>query len=149
MISKNTWQLLKEEYEEFPQSKCSNANDVQILSAEKELNVIFSQSYRYFLKFHEVSGVGSLNFYTLTRAQDSSLIGWSVIEVTKWFKEEQQWPDIGDWYIVANNGSGDPIGIKPNGEVWISYHDSGFEQEKLADNFEEFLYKLLTETLWV
>lgn len=148
MNIKNTWELLKQEYEEFPNEKCINATDEQIKQAEQELNLIFSSSYTYFLKNHECSSVGECKIYTLTRSESSSSVLWSVLESNKFFKQDQQWPDIDDWCIVSNNGSGDPIGIKPNGEVWISYHDSGFEQEKLANDFEEFLHKLLTETLW-
>lgn len=147
-MNNDVWQLLENYYKKFPFIKCANATDEQVKQAEYELGLIFSDFYKNFLKSYECSSVRELYVNTLTKSEDSPSDLWSVIEVTKWFKEEQQWPDIGDWYIVANNGSGDPIGIKPNGEVWISYHDSGFEQKKLADNFEEFLYKALTETLW-
>lgn len=148
MSISNTWELLKQEYEEFPHVKCINAMDKQIKQAEHELGLNFSKSYRFFLKNHECSCVGELDINTITKSPSSPSVLWSVIETTKWFKEHQKWPNIDDWYIVSDNNSGDPIGIKPNGEVWISYHDSGFEQEKLANDFEEFLYKLLTETLW-
>lgn len=147
-MNNDVWKLLEEEYQEFPRRKCANAGDQIIDQCEQELGLIFSNSYKFFLKYHECSAVGELYINTLTRSERSPRELWSVADVTKWFKEEQQWPNIDDWYIVSDNGSGDPIGIKPNGEVWISYHDSGFEQEKLANNFEEFLYKLLTDTLW-
>lgn len=38
--------------------------------------------------------------------------------------------------------------ITPDGSVWLFDHDSGFEQVKLADSFEDFLHKLLTDTLY-
>lgn len=63
-------------------------------------------------------------------------------------KNTQNWPDIDDWYIISDDGRGNPIGINPKGEVLLSDHDSGFEQIKLADDFEEFVYRLLTDTLY-
>jgi hypothetical protein len=147
-VNNNVWSLLSDLYTEFPHIKCLNADEDKIKLAESALKLNFSNSYKYFLKYHECSAVGELRIYTLTRSEDSPMDTWSVVDAEKWYKKEQNWPDIDDWYIVSDNGSGDPIGIKPNGEVWISYHDSGFEQEKLADDFEEFVYKLLTETLW-
>lgn len=147
-MNKDTWNLLKNDLEEFFHKKCSDANDEQILRAEQELGLNFSESYKNFLKNYQCSSVGEFYISTLNRSESSPSDLWSVIQNTNFFKEQEKWPDIEDWYIVSDNGSGDPIGINPKGEVWISYHDSGFEQEKLADSFEEFLYKLLTKTLW-
>ncbi len=144
----NTWDLLEKFINEFPQIKCLNSDDEQILKAEREIGLNFSESYKYFLKNYQCSSVGELYVYTLNKAEDSSSVLWSISEGNKFYKQTQKWPDIEDWYIVSDNSSGDPIGINPKGEVWISYHNSGFEQEKLADSFEEFLYKLLTKTLW-
>lgn len=148
MNKKTIWQLLLDEQNEFPHRKCSNVTDEQIFEAEEALNLKFSQSYKFFLKNYEASAVGELDIFTITKSEHSSSWKWSIIDRTKHYKEHEKWPDINDWYIVSDNGSGDPIGINPKGEIWISYHNSGFEQEKLADDFEEFLYKLLTETLW-
>jgi len=72
----------------------------------------------------------------------------NVLNVTKFYKAVQGWPSIEDWYIVSDDGFGNPIGIDPKGKVWLSDHDSGFEKVKLADSFDEFLYKVLTETLY-
>ena len=79
-----------------------------------------------FFQNHKCSSANELEICNLTRSKDSSTDLWSVIENTKWFKEEDPRPDIKDWY-VADNGSGDSIGIKTHEEVWISYHDSGFK----------------------
>ena len=64
------------------------------------------------------------------------------------YKDFQKWPDIEDWYVISDDGRGNPIRIDPEGKVWLSDHDAGFEKVKLADNFEEFLHKLLTDTLY-
>jgi len=144
----NTWDLLEKFINEFPSIKCKNVNIKDIAEAERNLCLHFSDSYKFFLKNYECSIAGELRIYGLSKAESFSNDLWSVIQNTNFFKEQEKWPDIEDWYIVSTDGSGDPIGINAKGEVWISYHDSGFEQEKLADSFEEFLYKLLTETLW-
>ena len=147
MINNNVWKILEEENKNFPEEKCDNATDQDIGLAEQDLGLSFSDGYKYFLKNHQCNSIGELNFYPIPK-NNVPTNNYTVVQATKRFKNQENWPDIEDWYVVSNNGSGDPIGIKPNGEVWISYHDSGFEQEKLADDFEEFVYKLLTETLW-
>ncbi len=48
----------------------------------------------------------------------------------------------------SDDGRGNPIGCKPDGYVWLSDHDAGFEQVKLADSFEEFLEKILDDRLY-
>ena len=143
----NVWTMLKHEYEEFTRGKCPNSNNQQIESSENQIGLKFSQSFKYFLKYHQCSAIGEIDMGTLNPSESSSSVLWSLPQLDKWFKEEQAWPNIENWIIISKS-DGDPIGIKPNGEVWISYHDSNFEQEKLADDFEDFVYKLLTETLW-
>jgi len=72
---------------------------------------------------------------------------YSVVDLTNFYRN-QHWPYIGEWYVVSDDFDGNPIGIDPDGKVWLLDHDSGFEKVKLADSFEEFLYKLLTDTLY-
>ncbi len=122
--------------------------DEEIQDAENELGLHFDKSYLDFLRKYGGGGVGSHYIYGLKKI---SLMGddlWSVIQNTNFFKNEQKWPDIDDWYIISDDGRGNPIGCKPDGSVWLSDHDAGFEQVKLADSFEEFLHKLLTDTLY-
>ena len=92
MTKKDTWKLLKAEYEEFPREKCKNINDEELTNAENKLGVKFSDSFKYFLKNHEVSNIGELDIYTLTRSKCSPSNLWSLEQNDKWYKIEQQWP---------------------------------------------------------
>jgi hypothetical protein len=115
---------------------------------ERELNLVFSIEYKEFLKQY---GSGIVDSFYIHGNPSNLFMGGklrSVIDKTNFYKNEQKWPDIDDWYIISDDGSGNPIGCKPDGSVWLSDHDAGFEQVKLADNFEEFLHKLLTDTLY-
>ena len=120
----------------------------EIFLAEKKLKTSFSKSYK---KFLEKYGGELLNGYTINGLRKTILMDidlWSVVQNTKFYKETQKWPGIEDWYIISDDGRGNPIGCKPDGSVWLSDHDAGFEQVKLADDFEQFLEKLLTDTLY-
>ena len=86
--------------------------------------------------------------YGLSKQADMSDSIWSVVEKTNFYKIKQQWPGIEDWYIISDDGRGNPIGCKSDGSVWLSNHDAGFEQVKLADDFEEFLEKILDDRLY-
>jgi len=147
-MKNDVWIQLENYGEKYEHLKCINSTEDQIREAENLLGLDFSKSFKIFLKHYQLSSLGCLNFYTLNPSIDSSTALWSLIEANKWFKEDEKWPGIDDWCIIANDGSGNPIGINPRGEIWISYHDANFEQEKLADDFEEFALKLINETLW-
>ena len=71
---------------------------------------------------------------------------WSVTQLTMYYRN-QNWPGTENWYIVSDDGSGNPFGVDPEGKAWLSDHDTG-EIVAVAEDFEEFLYKLYTDTLW-
>lgn len=115
---------------------------------EKNLNLVFSKEYKEFLKQY---GSGIVDSFYIHGSPSNLFMGGilkSVVDKTNFYKHDQKWPDIDDWYIISDDGRGNPIGCKPDGSVWLSDHDAGFEQVKLAENFEEFLHKLLTDTLY-
>ena len=120
----------------------------EIENAQKQLNLKFQNSFIEFIKKYGGGGVGSHYIYGLKKISLMDDECWSVVQNTNFYKLDQKWPDIDDWYIVSDDGRGNPIGCKPDGSVWLSDHDAGFEQVKLANNFEEFLNKLLTDTLY-
>lgn len=121
-------------------------SDEKIREFSKNIGLCFSKEYEYFLKnFGEVVVEG----YDIYGYGEKSIHnGISIVDKTNFYKEVQKWPGIEDWYIVSDDGRGNPIGCKPDGSVWLSDHDSNFEQIKLANDFEEFLHKLLTDTLY-
>lgn len=127
----------------------SGVSEMEIKETEKQLSLHFCGGYKKLLRSYDSVDLPGYTIYGVNPLPD--MIGASfqtVIDNTRFYKDTQQWPDIDDWYVVSDDGRGNPIGVNPKGEVWLSDHDSGFEQIKLADTFEEFLYKLLTDTLY-
>lgn len=144
-IFKTKLDIHMNEMEELYGGPC-NLDEIKM--AEKILNTRFNPDYKEFLCKYGGGIVGSHYIYGLKKI---SLMGdklWSVIQNTQFYKETQKWPGIGEWYIISDDGRGNPIGCKPDGSIWLSDHDSEFEQIKLAESFEGFLHKLLTETLY-
>ena len=127
---------------------CNGSGEEDIIYVEQILNTKFSKSYVRFLKQYGSAGIGAFDVHGIQRHQDMSEFNWHIIDKTNFYKQTQKLPDIDDWYVISDDGRGNPIGVDPQGVVWLSDHDSGFEKVKLADDFEEFLYKLLTDTLY-
>jgi hypothetical protein len=144
----SVWKLLKKEFEQDSGLQAGPVPLGDIDNAEVELKVKFSSSYRKFIRSFGGAIVGPYKIVGLRRQENMDVYLWSVKSLTHFFKKEQNWPNIESWYIISDDGFGNPIGIDPEGKVWLSDHDSGFEQIKLADSFEEFLYKLYTDTLY-
>lgn len=143
----NIWDLLDKYFSEYPQDMVGPVESKEIDLAEKELDLTFNDAYKKFIMVYGGACVGSNLVYGLRKQKDMGKELFNVLTIN-FFYRVQNWPDIENWYIISDDGSGNPIGIDPEGKVWLSDHDSGFEQIKLADSFEEFLYKLLTDTLY-
>jgi len=144
----NVWIEIQKYRSLYPEDFPEPANIGEINLSEKILNVRFSDQYKKFLSEFGAAGIGAYYIYGFKHLPLMGTKNWTVKDKTIFYKENQKWPDIEDWYIVSDDGRGNPIGIDPEGNVWLSDHDSGFEKVKLADNFEEFLHKLLTDTLY-
>src|SRR3989338_6817562 len=121
----------------------------QIKIAEDILDLKFSDAHKRFIEKYDGALLPGQTIYGLFQIPDEKpYILENIILKTIYAKTKQKWPGIEDWYIISDDGRGNPIGVNPKGEVFLSDHDSGFEQVKLADSFEEFLHKLLTDTLY-
>ena len=149
MVEDNVWKTLEREYRERPDYFGVPTKDIYLIEeAQKILGLSFSEAYTKFLRnFGGIIADGH-TVCGLIISNQNRFFNETVVEKTKFFKEVQKWPNIENWYIISDDGSGNPIGIDPEGKVWLSDHDSGFEHIKLADSFEEFLYKLHTDTLY-
>lgn len=149
-MSDKVWIRLRKIYEEFPEEFGGSIDNVEeINKAEALLNCKFSECYKRFLE--EYGSAACFEGYLIHGLKYLFGMGkslFSVVDKTNFYKEEQSWPGIEDWYIISDDGFGNPIGIDPDGVVWLSDHDSNFEKIKLADNFEEFLEKLLDGKLY-
>lgn len=118
----------------------------EILAAEQDLQVAFCEQYKCFI---EKYGGAILPGHYIYGLRKTLLMGndiWNVIHLTKFYRD-QKWPGTENWYIVSDDGSGNPFGVDPDGKVWLSDHDTG-EIIQVAEDFEEFLYKIYTDTLW-
>jgi SMI1 / KNR4 family (SUKH-1) len=144
----NLWALLEERFKSYPEDFGGKCELKEIEEAQKEIGLNFNNSYKKFLSKYGSVTLSGYIIYGLIPLPEMGRAHNDVIKKTKFFKETQKWPDIENWYIISDDGRGNPIGIDHEGRVWLSDHDSGFEQIKLADSFEEFLYKLHTETLY-
>lgn len=147
-MNQNVWYEVANHFKNFPQACGSQVSEKEIIEAEILLGIKFSASYKQFLLLYGGGCVADHYIYGLSRAEIMPTSLWSVIQNTDFYKDKQQWPDIKEWYVISEDGSGNPIGIDPEGKVWVSDHDADFEKTKLADNFEEFLDKILSNTLY-
>jgi len=120
----------------------------EIMEAQQLIGLNFSKGYVEFLEKYGGAMISGDLIYGLRKQDDMNKDAWSVVDKTYFYKNKQKWPRISDWYVISDDGRGNPIGCKPDGSVWLSDHDAGFEQVKLADSFEEFLEKLLDDRLY-
>jgi hypothetical protein len=143
----NVWKLLDEKRLQYPEDfgqpflQEDEINRVQIV-----LGVYFSEQYLRFIRDYGNASLPGHTVYGMYPLKDEWLK--TVLDKTLFYRNHQKWPGIEDWYIVSDDGFGNPMGVDPEGKVWLSDHDSGFEKVKLADDFEEFLYRVYTETLY-
>jgi len=147
-MSGSVWERLEKEFHEYPTDFGGPRDSEKVKEAEKNLGVVFADSYKKFLIKYGSATLGGHNIYGLVYLSGMGESTPDIVSNTKFYKEFQKWPGIKDWYVISDDGSGNPIGVDPAGVVWLSDHDSGFEKLKLADNFEEFLVKLLDDTLY-
>jgi hypothetical protein len=141
------WRLLETYYGEFADDFGGGVSEKAITEVEKILGIKFSDSFQKYLRKYGGGGFQG-HFINGLSTKDVQRKGWSLLDNTNFYKNEQKWPGIEDWYIISDDGRGNPIGMNPKGEVWLSDHDASFEQIKLADSFEEFIWRIHNDTLY-
>jgi hypothetical protein len=132
-----TWETLDQEFSQFPIMRASEVpSEDEIVAAAVAIGCSFHEDYVDFLRRYGGATVGSLPVFGLRPAK---VMGkrWSVVDLTKWFRE-QGWPGVTEWYVVSEDGFGNPIGIAKDGHVMIADHDAG-QVSVLATDFEDFL----------
>lgn len=145
IINNKIWMLLESELQGNAENKCINSTDEEIICAEEELGIKFSDFYRYFLKTHQVSSIFGTKINTLNKSKENSDSDCSVVEATKKFIEEGKYPNCDGWYIVAENEDGDLIAESDKREIWVLYRDESDKRDKVANNFEDFVYSLVKD----
>lgn len=144
-MNPKTWEILDDHFSQVERiagralTKAVEApSDDEIARAAKELDARFADDYVAFLQRYGGATVGSLPVYGL-RPVEATGDPWSVVQVTHQF-QKQGWPGTDGWYIISDDGFGNPIGIAADGRVMILYHDVG-QISVLADSFEDFLMR--------
>jgi cell wall assembly regulator SMI1 len=125
--------------EKKPSLKGKPATMEEITTAEKVLQVTLDDNYKEFIqKFG-----GAYAGIAIHAFSNGSSVGTeTIIELTtqdrKLANEMRIFPDINRCYVIADDGSGNPIAISPNGEIILFDYDTS-EQKILAANFETFI----------
>jgi len=141
------WRMLELKYEENHDLIAGPVCEENIQRAELDLGVKFCNDYKHFVEIYGGAIVGSKLLYGLKKHSFMGEELSDVVKITKFYRD-QNWPETDKWYIVSDDFDGNPIGIDKEGRAWLSDHDCGFELVKLADSFEELLYRLHTDTLF-
>jgi hypothetical protein len=139
-----TLKRVDELFARFPTLLGGPASRDEIDAAERRIGVPLSADYREFLGRYGGAVVGSLPILGLRKAEVMSDVGYSVTDVTMFFRADG-WVPSDKWAIVSIDLAGNPIGLTSAGEVWISDHDAG-ETILVAPTFEQFVLGLLDET---
>ncbi|MFN3648428.1 MAG: SMI1/KNR4 family protein [Armatimonadota bacterium] len=137
-MQKITIDALDRHLERWPIARATEQPTIdEIAQAEAQLGVSFHPDYAEFLRRYGGAVVGGMEIYGLRPVE---VMGepWSVVESTLHARAEG-WPGSEDWYVISNDGFGNPIGVARNGWVRLYDHDRG-QHAVLAKSFEEFLW---------
>ena len=143
-MNRKTIEALERQFAALPITRATGVPTAsEILAASAAIRCKFHEDYVAFLSRFGGAMVGSLPIYGL-RPTEVTGEPWSVVDVTEKFRS-QGWPHVDDWYIISDDGFGNPIGVAPDGRVVLTDHDRGFVVSVLAEDFEAFLLKHLSE----
>jgi len=142
-MNPNTWKRIDDDFadvERLAGRRLTRAlvlpTDDEIARAALELGCTFVDDYVTFLRRYGGATVGGSEIYGL-RPVEGMGVEWSVVMVTQRFRQDR-FPGTEDWYVISDDGYGNPIGIARDGRVMISDHDTG-TISVLENSFEEFL----------
>jgi len=121
------------------------ATNEQIISAEKELNIIMDKDYKEFIQ-NFGSAYAGLAIHAFING--TSIGNETIIDLTnndrKLFNEANLFPEINKSLVISDDGSGNPIAIMPNGEMVLFDYDTE-EKQVLSNSFEEFIEENFVE----
>lgn len=132
----DTLQELERDRERYPMLYGTPAVEEIIEEASEQIGMPFPNEYREFLTRFGGAIVGAYPVFGVTPVEE---LGnrWSVVDINRTYRDDQ-WPGISEWLIVSADHAGNPIGIVPDGTVWLSDHDFG-EIVPIATSFEDFI----------
>ena len=131
--------------EKNPTLKGSPATTEQLATAEQELNITIDKDYRAFV---EKFGGAYAGIAIHAFVNGASVGNETVVELTvtmrRLFNSAGLFPEINRSMVFADDGSGNPVAITPEGEVVLFDYDTE-EKEVLARTFEGFIANKFNE----
>ena len=132
-----TWKKLEEMFEDAPMMRAEGVTEFEFEEAAKTVNFGLPSDYKEFVCKFGGAIVGPYSIYGLRASSAMGLDDASAFEVTQRFKRDG-WSDLDEALVISSDHSGNPVYLKPSGEIWIADHDFG-EPIKLAESFEGYL----------
>lgn len=116
------------------------ATDEEIANAEEKLNIKFNEQYIEFIKLFG----GAFGGIAIHAFINGSLVGKAtVVDLTQKFRETYKDLDesvLNAFYVISDDGSGNPILMNSDGEIYIFTHDT-YGMECLYSSLEALLIK--------
>jgi cell wall assembly regulator SMI1 len=132
-------------YTKNPTLKGEPATIKQIIDAENILNVKMNDEYKMFIQNFGGAYAGLAIHAFINGA---SIGNETIIDLTnnarKLFNDNGMFPDINKNIVIADDGSGNPIAIEPNGEIVLFDYDTE-EKQVLSKSLEKFIEENFAE----
>jgi len=134
----DTLEVLEQKFRESPFLKGGTVPREEIDQAAAALGATLPPDY---IEFVEKFGGGIVGPYPIFGLRKVNAMGrvFSVVSITKDFRQ-QNWRGTENWVVVSEDHAGNPIGLAPDGKVWISDHDFG-QITIVAESFEDYVRK--------
>jgi hypothetical protein len=122
-----------------PELKGQPASLQEIGNAEAELGVTLGADYRQFIQTFGGAYAG----LAIHAFSNGSAIGKeTVVDLTRrgrnLFNDMGLFPEINSTYVISDDGSGNPIALCPDGEVWLFDHDTQ-QKTRLATSLAQLI----------
>jgi hypothetical protein len=137
----DTLMRLAEELREWPEAVAGPATEEEVRRAEQQVGRPFPPDYREFILRHGGGTIGALSVYGVRPASMMATTD-TVVHRNERF-QQSGWPGLKPVLVIASDGSGNPIGIGPEGRIWRSDHNASYVYQCVAEGFEEFIRSCL------
>jgi cell wall assembly regulator SMI1 len=111
----------------------------EIENAERKLGIKMHDDYKEFI---QIFGGAYAGLAIHAFSNGSSVGSETVVELTsrsrELFNDSNVFPEINQCYVIADDGSGNPIAISENGEILLFDYDTE-EKRVLSESFEKFI----------
>lgn len=134
----DTLDRLKALFDEFPIMRATSVPTLdEVDDASQRLGVPFPSDYKEFLLQFGGAMIGPYPIFGLRPVEVMETNRWSVTEVTLQYRDNRM-ARCGEWVVISEDHSGNPVSFDRDGIVWIYDHDFG-GISKLANRLEEYI----------